>query len=405
MMCPCIGCAEETNEMGTYLNPTNVGFKRIIASHYVDKSGLIAIVNRSINTTERLMCMSRPRRFGKSFAALMLAAYYSRGCDSRHLFEDLEIARDVTFERYLNQYHVILLDIAGFVANAKANRRPLCSVPSAIERAILSETQGLYPETRDTTCLTDCLIQLVKTTHTQIVFIIDEWDSPFREAVNDIAFQESYLSLLRSWFDNIDYTPIVVAAAFITGILPIKIDGSRSALPGFRAYTMLDPSYFARYTGFTEDEVRRLCLMSGGSLSKMGQWYDGYVVGDMHHVYNPYAVTWALHSGKCKPYWTRTSAPDTLKTFIGLGLKGLADDARRLMAGERVMVDTDSFQNDLSTLTCKDDVLTLLVHLGYLTFEEVKKSCGDVPCDMVRIPNHEIRSEYARTLRGTCSAV
>ena len=389
--------------MGTYLNPGNTAFRKIRQSEYIDKTGLISLINRTIGTNKSLTCISRPRRFGKSYAAKMLCAYYDRTCDSRELFSGCEISRCADFEKHLNQYHVINLDISGFLSDAKKNRISLGDVPASMDAAILSDVQSVYPELGGIRNLNECLLEMVKRTQTQIVFVIDEWDAVIREAKEDAGAQESYLNLLRGWFKNGNFTPEAVAAAYMTGILPIKKDGSQSAISDFEEYSMLEPGNFAAYVGFTAKEVKEGCDKNGRNYDSMKKWYDGYTVGDCSCVYNPYSVIQALGSGKYRSYWKKTSAAETLMTYIDMNQDGLQEDVARLIAGESIEVNTDSFQNDVETFTCKDDVLTLLIHLGYLTYEEVSDSDEDdgAYIGLARIPNEEVRLEFEGILRRT----
>ena len=245
--------------MGTYLNPGNSGFAEILKSDYVDKTGLITIINSTIGTKKKLTCISRPRRFGKSYAAQMLSAYYDKTCDSHVLFSGYNIARDISYEAHINQYHVINLDVSGFISEAKKEGVRLSNVPASISAAIRLDIVEEYPQLKKYDTLNDVLLGLVRTTKTQIIFIIDEWDSMIRETPGDTDAQERYLNLLRGWFKNNNFTPVAIAAAYMTGILPIKKDGSQSAISDFREFTMIKPRKFGEYVGFTEDEVKHLC--------------------------------------------------------------------------------------------------------------------------------------------------
>ena len=388
--------------MGTYLNPGNAGFSEILRSEYVDKTGLIRLINATIGTRRKLSCISRPRRFGKSYAAQMLCAYYDRTCDSRGLFSGCAISEDRDFEKHLNRYHVINIDVSGFLSDAKKKRLSLANVPETIDAAILSEIRELHPEIKKTENLNSCLLELVRSTRTQIIFVIDEWDSLIRESRENEKAQESYLNLLRGWFKNNNFTPEAVAAAYITGILPIKKDGSQSAISDFEEYSMLEPQGFAEYVGFTEKEVQNECERFGRSFECMKKWYDGYTAGDYRTIYNPYSVMQALLTGKYKSYWKKTSAAENLMTYIDMDQDGLQDEVVRLIAGESIMVDTDSFRNDLESFACKDDIVTLLIHLGYLTYEEVSDSYGEDDEELTglaRIPNEEVRIEFQKILR------
>ncbi|MDO5132842.1 MAG: AAA family ATPase [Eubacteriales bacterium] len=389
--------------MGTYLNPGNSGFARIANSEYVDKTGMIGLLNTAIGTTKNLACISRPRRFGKTYAAQMLCAYYDATCDSHGLFEKYRISEDPTYEEHLNKYHVIDLDITSFISESKKEGLSLQEIPMRISDALRREVEEILPEAAGRKSLNETLIELVNKTGRKIVFVLDEWDSIIRESGTDEEAQRRYLNLLRGWFKNNNFTPKAVAAAYMTGILPIKKDGSQSAISDFQEYSMLEPQDFAFYVGFTEDEVQELCRIHGRSFEAMKRWYDGYTVGEQFSVYNPYSVMQALTTGKYKSYWKKTSAAEALMTYIDMDQDGLQDDIARLIAGESIVVDPDSFRNDVETFTSKDDVLTLLIHLGYLTYEEVSDSFdddeGDTLTGLAGIPNEEVRLEFEKILR------
>lgn len=388
--------------MGTYLNPGNSEFAKIRNSDYVDKTGMIKLLNRNMGTTRNLTCISRPRRFGKSYAVQMICAYYDSTCNSHMLFDDLSISKDSSYEDHLNKYHVINLDISGFVSDCKKDNLLLEDVPKKIEQAIVDEIKSLYPELENVGKPSECILELVRRTGKKIVFVIDEWDSMIREVGENVKAQDSYLNLLRGWFKNNNFTPEAVAAAYMTGILPIKKDGTQSAISNFQEYTMLEPLDFAEYVGFSEGEVKKLCQEKNKNFDNMKKWYDGYTVGDNHSVYNPYSVLQACSTGKYKSYWKKTTAAETLMTYIDMDMDGLQDDVARLIAGESIEVDTDFFQNDVEHFESKDDVLTLLIHLGYLTYEEVSDSYDDKDEQLIglcRIPNEEVRTEFEKILR------
>lgn len=377
--------------MGIYLDPGNSGFQEVVRSEYVDKTGLIDLVNHTIGTRAKLTCISRPRRFGKSYAAQMLCAYYDCSCDSHGLFDDKEIAGTEEYPVHLNQYHVINLDITGFIADAGRMDMPLSNVPNVIVDAICRELTESDPELAGKE-LADAMIACVERTGKKFVFIIDEWDALIREAKGDAAVQRKYLNLLRGWFKNGNFTPKAVAAAYMTGILPVKKDGSQSSISDFMEYSILNPGGFARYTGFTEGEVRKLCDQYGMSFEEAKKWYDGYDFPKVGAVYNPYSVMCAVRSQEFQSYWRKTSAAESLMTYINMDFEGMQEVISRLISGEEVEVDTDGFENDFETFRNRDDVLTLLIHLGYLTWDRKEKTA--------RIPNEEIRAEFRKILKG-----
>ena len=377
--------------MGIYLNPGNQGFQEILQLEYVDKTGLIALVNKTVGTMEKLTCISRPRRFGKSYAAKMLCAYYDCSCDSHALFDDKEIAKTEGYLKHLNKYHVIHLDITGFISEAARADRPLLDIPNMIADAVCRELTKSWPELEGKS-LTDAMVSCVEKTGREFVFIIDEWDALIREAKSDAAVQKKYLNFLRGWFKNGNFTPKVVAAAYMTGILPIKKDGSQSAISDFIEYPILDPDGFAEFTGFTECEVRGLCEKHGMDFENARKWYDGYDFPDTGAIYNPYSVMMAMRKKRFDSYWQKTSAAESLITYINMDFEGLQETVSRLISGEEIEVDTDSFENDFETFRSHDDVLTLLIHLGYLTWYRDDGTA--------HIPNEEVRSEFRKILKG-----
>lgn len=371
--------------LGNYLNPGNSGFEEIRNSTYVDKSGLIGLINETLETRQKLICISRPRRFGKSFAAQMLCAYYDRSCDSSALFADLEIASDPSYRMYLNQYDVIYLDMTAVIGETS-----LMDLVPYIKRNVVQELTEAYPKIKVAEGFAPTLANAVSLTGTKFIMIIDEWDAPIRESKGDAGVQQAYLEFLRSLFKNSGTTAKIFAAAYMTGILPIKKDGSQSAISDFKEFTVVSPGKFASYAGFTEQEVRELCAGQDFDFSMMKQWYDGYNLEGMS-IYNPNAVMEALRNRKFASYWTQTSASKSLMEYISLDFDGMSRTLAELLGGISVPVDTNGFANDLVTFRDREDVLTLLIHLGYLAYDEEIKSA--------RIPNEEIRMEFAKSVR------
>lgn len=370
--------------MGNYVNPGNSGFLEVRNSMYIDKSGLIEIINDTIGTKQKLTCVSRPRRFGKSFAAQMLCAYYDKTCDSSKLFEDLEIARDESYGKYLNQYDVIYLDMTNIMSEAgKENIVPY------IRKKVTEELKNMYPLLKvDAESFTSTLVRTVELTGNKIVAILDEWDAPIREVPE---VQKEYLEFLRSLFKNSGATDKIFAAVYMTGILPIKKDGSQSAISDFKEYTMIKPRKLGPYVGFLEHEVAMLCQEHKVDFAMMKHWYDGYSFREADSVYNPNSVMEAIRNNDFDSYWTETSAATSLMEYISLDFDGLSKTVAELIGGAEVSVDTNGFSNDLITFRNRDDVLSLLIHLGYLAYNEATKK--------VHIPNEEIRREFARTIR------
>ena len=377
--------------MGRYVNPGNLAFRRIAGPNYVDMTGLIQLINDRVGGDESLVCISRPRRFGKSYAAKMLTAYYDCSCDSHELFDRKIISSTEAYEEHLNKYNVICLDITSFTSDVKKRHASFLEVPEMIEKALWKDLveNGFVPKVND--ALNDFLLRCVASDNGRpIIFIIDEWDAMIREAKNEPAAQDAYLNLLRGWFKDDSFTPKVVAAAYMTGILPIKKDGSQSAISDFEEYSMLYPEEFARFVGFSETQVKRICEKNNMDFESVKAWYDGYELAGEHAVYNPYSVMNACREKDCRSFWITTSAAEAMTDYINMDFDGLQETVAQLIGGAEIEVNTSRFQNDFERFQTKDDVLTLLVHLGYLTYDAARKT--------VRIPNEEVREEFRNFL-------
>ena len=372
--------------MGIYVNPSDVSFEMSRNSDiYVDKSMLIAQTNRVCRTERRFLCVSRPRRFGKSMAANMLAAYYSRGCDSSRLFSGLAIEGEESFLVHLNRHNVIRWDVQRFLESKSGYDRFI----NDIEDMVIRDLKKEFPECGDFpegSRLKTVLDEVYGQTGQGFVFIIDEWDCVFRMAKNREEIQKAYLDFLRGLFKGAEYVDL----AYMTGILPIKKYGEHSALNIFEEYSMLDSAELARFFGFTEEEVHGLCTSTGMDFQDVEKWYDGYLMNDIH-IYNPKSVVDAVRRGKCKSYWTGTETYEALKVYIDLDFDGLREAVVGMLGGARCRVDATTSQNDMTTFKTKDDVLTLLIHLGYLAYDE--------DTEEVFIPNQEIAQEYMRAIK------
>lgn len=372
--------------MGIYLNPDNTDFYNAVnhSQIYVDKTNLIGYTNKILFGEQKYICVSRPRRFGKSMAANMLTAYYSRGCDSRELFSNLKIVKADSFEKHLNKYNVIHLSIPQFMDEAENVQEMVQFIKDDVMEELLSSFPDVRMPSRKT--LEKVFATIFNTTKIPFIFIIDEWDCIFREHKEDKAAQEAYLKFLRNLLKNQPYAALV----YMTGILPIKKYGDHSALNMFDEYSMTNQMALAEFTGFTEQEVKALCEKYGMSFEETKRWYDGYDLKGLS-IYNPRSVVMAMMSRDFDNYWTKTETYESIRTYIAMNYDGLRDTIISLIAGERKKIDTTTFTNDMVTFEIQDDVLTLLIHLGYLAYDFDTKE--------VFIPNYEIREQFISTVR------
>ena len=401
--------------MGTYLNPGKQRYQMAVDSEiFVDKSEMIGYLNSLVNTQQRYVSVSRPRRFGKTMAADMICAYYDREADSREMFSQRklssvqETAREISWDAYLGKFDVIRLVMTRFIKKNRTVTEALDYLQSLVVRDI----KKTYPK-QDYFNDKD-LIQTIEDVYDvnsrQVVIVIDEWDAVFRERPNDKEGQTEYLDFLRDLMKDNPH----IALAYMTGILPIKKYGKHSALNMFDEYSMISPMQLAPYTGFTEKEVSNLCRQYGRDYEKVKDWYDGYEVSDVippdpeheifletgvfpkperYALYSPLSVVKAITTGIIKDYWNKTETYEALAEYIRRDYDGLKEAVTLLMDGGRLKVDTSTYQNDMTTFHGREDILSLLIHLGYLGYDDEYSE--------VFIPNKEILDEFKTSTKSS----
>lgn len=368
--------------MGRFVNPDNSAFQTALNSRiYVDKTGLLEYTNQVMDTENAFICNSRPRRFGKSITAEMLAAYYSRACDSGKMFEGLKISRSTSFSEHLNRHDVIHLDVQWCMLDAGGPQ----AVVGYMNGHLLAELKEAYPEAalEGEKTAYGAMSRINTETGRKFIIIIDEWDVLIRDEAANQAVQEEYINFLRGMFKGSEPKKFI-RLAWLTGILPIKKLKTQSALNNFDEFTMLDSGTLAPYIGFTEEEVRRLCEEYGRDFDSVKRWYDGYLLNGLH-IYNPRAVVGVMQRGSFQSYWSQTGSYESIVPLINMDFDGLKAAVVTMLSGAAVEVDVTSFQNDMVNFQDKEDVLTCLIHLGYLAYDQRSRTAF--------IPNEEIRQE------------
>ena len=369
--------------MGMFVNPDNLAFQAALnARIYVDKSGILNYTNSVLGSTDAFICNSRPRRFGKSVTANMLTAYYSKGCDSEEMFSRLEISQAKDFRKHLNQYDVIHWDIQWCMGPANGPEK----VVSYISEKTISKLREYYPDVlpEENHSLAETLARINTVTGRKFIVIIDEWDVLIRDEAAKEDIQNEYIRFLRGIFKGTEPTKYV-QLAYLTGILPIKKEKTQSALNNFDEFTMVSPSILAQYIGFTEAEVQKLSNKYHKDFDKVKKWYDGYLLKD-YQVYNPRAVVSVMLKGEYKSYWSETASYEAIVPFINMNYDGLKTAIIEMLSGSSVKVNTATFKNDTVNIQSKDDVLTYMIHLGYLGYDQTEK--------IAFVPNEEIRQEF-----------
>ena len=393
--------------MGTYLNPGGFLYQMAMNSEiFVDKSEMVTYLNSVVNTSQRFVCVSRPRRFGKTTAANMLSAYYGREAGSRPLFEGSKLSQTegAAWDAYLGKFNVIRLVMTDFFNG----RTSVDAGLARMQRLVVKDLVSAYPDVDlfDKDDLVQSLQDVYSGSNCQFVIVIDEWDAVFREHERDWEGQRKYLDFLRDWLKDKEY----VALAYMTGILPIKKYGRHSALNMFDEYSMTQPMRLAPFTGFTEGEVRALCSEYEMDYGEVSNWYDGYRVSDWipvrmrrqyrlgkyeeHRlrIFSPLSVVSAMRTGEIDNYWNQTETFEALQQYVEMDFDGLREDVAVLVDGGRVSVDVTGYQNDMTTFHGKDDVLTMFIHLGYLGYD---RDAGEV-----LIPNREVLQVFKSSTRS-----
>lgn len=380
--------------MGQVLNTCGSVFERTVRTPtYVDQSGMLGILNGFIDDpSQKYVCVTRPRGFGKSVTAQMLTAYYSRGSTIGRLFDDMEISKCPSYEKHLKAHHVIELDVRYFYLSAGRDGGKMID---AIEGTVLADLREAFPAFDFGDChqLAPVLLGLQDELHESFIFVIDEWDAILRINPADKEGRKKYFDFLTVLLKDRPY----VSLAYMTGILPPKVNDWSCDLGVFDVYSMIEPGCFSAYTGFSHDEVLKLCSASAMDPATIGDWYGGYCGDGGAEFFNPFSVAKACRDHGIACYRERTETSEALQSLILSDLQGLNDAVERLVSGDEILIDPGLCRCQMTGFTSLDDVLTLLVHLGYLTVRTEVMPGGSRKY-YARIPNYEIRAEFKSCL-------
>ena len=376
--------------MGLYLNPNEEAFKMGLNTEiYVDKSLVLSELNKLVFSQMNFLCMSRPRRFGKSLIGNLISAYYSKGCDTRAIFSQMKIGQMPDYDKYLNKFNVIKLDLNGWYQNAVSRENLIAEINETLREEFVCQFPKISFKESDN--IAKCILKVYAELGERFVIIIDEYDVLARERVPQLLF-DSYLSFLNGLFKDTTIRP-AIALAYITGIIPIVRDKVQSKLNELTEYTMLRPRQFAGMIGFTEEEVKELCEKYGIDYDECLRWYDGYRMSDTISVCNPLSIVTAILDREFDSYWSATGSFEVLRDYILMDFEGIRQDVIKMISGERVPVNVLKFQNTLESVNSKDNVFTYLIHLGYLAYNRAEKSCY--------IPNEEVRIEWINSIEDS----
>ncbi len=375
----------------SYLNKKNSLFNSYYNDDiFVDKSMLIKECNSVLGSEDSYLCVTRPRRFGKTLAISMLNAYYSKGADSKELFDKLAISKDASYKEHLNKHNVIWIDMASLYCSLNDKNQFVKKLKEFIYLDLKEKFSSidLNYDLTNGTFLSHALVEINSKLNERFIFLIDEWDVLFREEEHNTKLCDEYLMFLISLFKS-SHVSACIDLVYMTGILPIKRSRSQWGLNIFKEDNMLDSREFAPYVGFTEDEVKDLCEKYKRDFSLIKDWYDGYKLNGTL-IYNPISVIKAIISGKRYNYWCETSSRGSLTKYINYNNGELKDIVLKMLMGEKVEIDPRWFQNDLTKIDSLDSAFSVLIHYGYLAFDEETEKCY--------IPNKEIKEDFVNAI-------
>lgn len=374
--------------MGRFLNIGNDRYEAFSKTKYfIDKTEMLNVLLEK-DADEKFICSSRPRRFGKSITANMMTAYFSKGADSRSLFEPLKCTKNELFLKNMNQYDTIFVDIqAQFVTAAAIGTNP----NQYISRLVVKELKDAYPEwIQEEESLNTALGIINQKTGNQFVIIFDEWDYPVRELEIKSKERSDYIDFLRILFKSSDAMSYI-RLAYLTGILPMVRAKGQSAVNNFHEYTMIRPKDLGEYIGFTEEEVAWLCGQYHADFQKMKEWYNGYNING-RAIYNPLSVVRAVAEKDFGQFWTETGTYEDIGELINRNFDGLREAVIEMLSGNRIPVNVTGCKNDMHTFADKNQVITTLIHLGYFAYDKAEQEAY--------VPNKEIQEVFYKYLEN-----
>ena len=351
--------------------------------YFVDKTQMIEKSNELIGIKDRYICITRPRRFGKTLNAMMLASYYSKNADFKDLFDKLNISKSESYLEHLNKHNVIYITF-----NELPN--PNCSYSEFVSRytnLLIEDLKDLYPklEINDKMLLSDIFTQVYEKTGEGFIFIIDEWDYIFNNSLFSENDRKSFLEFLRDLLKDKAY----VELAYMTGVLPIAKYSSGSALNMFREYNALTDKKYYKYFGFSVKETKELCEKQDEvTFEELKEWYDGYKAFKGEDVFNPRSVVYALNDGVCQSYWTNTGPMDEIIYYINSNIGEVKDDIVSMVSGIPLEIKLKGYGAEQKELNTRNQILSAMTIYGFLSYYN----------ETLTIPNKELRIKFEEAL-------
>lgn len=382
--------------MGTYLNsitPYTLYKSESLSPYFVDKTLMLSELFPYVSAGNRHICITRPRRFGKTIMANMISSFFQKASDSSDVFDSLAISQVDDYRRYKNQYNVIRIDFSKMPRNCDSYTQYI----ERIEALLIEDVKEAFPQVKinEADAVGDILESVFVQCGEKFVFVLDEWDFIFhRDFINEID-KEKYVAFLSNLLKDRPY----VVLSYMTGILPIAKYSSGSELNMFAEFTMVNSPMFGEYFGFTDDEVddlyRRYIVECDRqhkekSVTRKGlrDWYNGYYTKSGERVYNPRSVVFALQFNNLANYWTSSGPYDEIYYYIRNNISDVRDDLALMISGESVTAKIQEYAATSMNLSTRDEIYSAMVVYGFLSYLNGK----------VCIPNRELMEKFDELL-------
>ena len=372
--------------MAYFLNsitPINQFTKTTKEKYFVDKSEIIGKMNELVGTASQYVCITRPRRFGKTINAMMLACYYSKNANFKNLFDKLEISKSLSYLQHLNKHNVIYMTLNQIPS-------PNCTYKEFISGYIddlIGDLQEIFPnvQIKNTSPIYKILAQVYNQTGQGFIFIIDEWDYIFNNNLFSEGERKKFLEFLRDLLKDKPY----VELAYMTGVLPIAKYSAGSALNMFKEYNILNDKKYDKYFGFTFDETKALCEKQNiVTFEELTSWYDGYKTCSGLDVFNPRSVVYALSDGVCQSYWTNTGPMDEIIYYINNDIDAVKNDVIQMVSGIPLEIKLKGYGAERKELNTKNQIFSAMTVYGFLSYHN----------ETLEIPNKELRIKFDEAL-------
>lgn len=382
--------------MGTYLNsitPYTLYKSESLSPYFVDKTLMLRELFPYVSAGNRHICITRPRRFGKTIMANMISSFFQKASDSSDVFDSLAISQVDDYRRYKNQYNVIRIDFSKMPRNCDLYTQYI----ERIEALLIEDVKDAFPQVKinEADAVGDILESVFVQCGEKFIFVLDEWDFIFhRDFINEID-KEKYVAFLSNLLKDRPY----VVLSYMTGILPIAKYSSGSELNMFAEFTMVNSPMFGEYFGFTDDEVddlyRRYIVECDRqhkekSVTRKGlrDWYNGYFTKSGERVYNPRSVVFALQFNNLANYWTSSGPYDEIYYYIRNNISDVRDDLALMISGESVTAKIQEYAATSMNLSTRDEIYSAMVVYGFLSYLNGK----------VCIPNRELMEKFDELL-------